>query len=118
MNTALLLKKHRKTRVSREAEMIQRLLQFRFLTTNHIQRLLNHETKDKPAKWLRNLLKQHYIYQFYTPDLRNIPAVYCLDTASIPHLREKGIDEVLLKRIYTEKTRTIHFRNHCLLVAH
>ncbi len=102
----------------RQIEILELTFRFRFLNTTHIQNLLNHKSKDKIIKWLNELVENHYLFKFYQQQVPSIPALYCLDKESINYFRAKEIEEKLLKRIYKEKTLSVKFRTHCLLLVH
>ena len=102
---------------NREKEIIDNLLRFRFLNRPQVQTILNHKYKEKVIRWLNNLTKRGYIFRIYSKEFAGIPSIYCLDKGSIPYLREKEVEERIIKRIYKEKTRSQTFRDRCLLIA-
>jgi len=101
----------------RQKEIIDYLLRFRYLTRLQIQTLLHHKSKDYVLEWLNDLVDKQYIFRFYTKEFAGKPSEFCLNKGSTAYLREKGIDERIIKRIYDEKTRSQIFRKHNIFLA-
>lgn len=97
------------------------LYTFRFLTTNHIQKLLNHKNPHRTQAWLKDLKDKQYIAILETQGAftdKNKPYVYHLAAKALHVLKEnKSCEYVVLEKIYKEKTRKQPFINHCLDLA-
>ena len=102
---------------NREKEIIDNLLRFRFLNRPQIQTMLNHKYKEKVIRWLNNLTKRGYIFRIYSKEFAAVPSIYCLNKGSVPYLKEKGIEERIIKRFYKEITRSQTFRDRSILIA-
>jgi len=101
----------------RQKEIIEILLRFRYLTRPQIQTLLNHKSWNRIFIWLNELTEKQYIFRFYKKEVAAKPSVFCLEKKSIPYLREKEIDEHIIRWVYDEKTRSQAFREHNIFIA-
>ena len=96
------------------------LYRFRFLTSTHIQHLLNDKTLRLTNYYLKILTSQNYINKHYTRSLgqANQPAVYFLASGSIKALQDsQHLTAQSIKRIYREKTRSQQFITHAVFIA-
>ncbi len=96
------------------------LYRFRFLTSTHIQHLLNDKTPRLTNYHLKILTSQNYINKHYTRTLGsgNQPAIYFLASGSIKALQNiEGIETKTLQRIYREKIRSQQFISHALFIV-
>lgn len=101
----------------REKEIIDNLLRFRYLDRPQIQIILNHKYREKVIRWLNNLTNKNYIFRIYSKEFAGKPSEYCLDKKCIAYLREKEVEERIIKRIYAEKTRSQTFRDRSIFIA-
>lgn len=105
----------------KQLEILHFLFQFRFLTTNTLQHLLNHKNPTRIQQWLLDLTKEEYINQFYDRTTligRTKSAVYCLNKKARKILKtQDDCDPYVLSQIYREKTRSEEFQNHCCYIA-
>ena len=97
------------------------LFKFRFLTTNHIQKILGHKNPNRTLAWLKDLKEKGYIISMYQRNVRgenNKPTVVHL-TPLARHIlkKQKDVELEALSLIYKEKNRTKKFINHCLALA-
>jgi hypothetical protein len=100
--------------------ILKLLYRFRFLTSTHIQHLLNDKTSRLTNYHLKILATQNYINKHYTRSLGsgNQPAIYFLASGSIKALQNiEGIETKTLQRIYREKIRSSQFISHSLFIA-
>ncbi|MFH0749315.1 MAG: replication-relaxation family protein [Candidatus Gottesmanbacteria bacterium] len=96
------------------------LYRFRFLTSTHIQHLLNDKTLRLTNYHLKILTEQNYINKHYNRSLgqANQPAVYFLASGSIKALQDsEKLNAQSIKRIYREKTRSQQFITHAVFIA-
>ncbi|HWY79773.1 MAG TPA: replication-relaxation family protein [Candidatus Sulfotelmatobacter sp.] len=105
----------------KQKEIFMYLYAYRFLTTNHFQKLFNHKDKKRVKEWLKDLKEKGYIHKKETEQSyidRSKPAIYCL-TPKARHLlkKDENCDVLVLDRIYSEKRRTLKFINKCLSIA-
>ncbi len=102
-------------------EIIHFLYQFRFLHTNHFQKLLHHKNPNRTQTWLKELKDNKYITTDYNPKNfhdKNKPAIYYLTSKSIKILKDyEDCYPTALTKIYTEKKRKKKFIDHCLDIA-
>lgn len=105
----------------RELEILILLYRFRYLTSHHIQTLLNHKHREAIRRWLNNLTNKKYVTRFYSRKFGGDAAYYCLDRTTRQYLKEhseiKEMNLGLLDRVYKEKTLSKTFQNHCLFLA-
>ncbi len=103
----------------KQIQIIQNLLKFRFLTTNQVQKLLDHKEPKHAQEWLKDLLDKKYIKRVYDPknfEENTRPAIYFLAPLSRSLLKSE-VDADSLEYIYKEHTRQDKFIYHCLSVA-
>ena len=97
------------------------LYRFRFLSTNHLQKLLGHKDPSTVQGWLADLVQKQYVYSNYdrTKFGKNTkPAVLHLLPKAIRVLKEQeDCDELGLKKIYGEEERSEGFISDCLFIA-
>lgn len=96
------------------------LYRFRFLNRIQLQTLLQHKDTKRINTWLKDLTNKKIIGRHYSSKLGEStnPAIYYLMTESKKLLTgQPNVDDSQLKRVYREKTRSIKFINHCLLLA-
>ena len=108
------------TLIDKQLTILKLLYRFRFLTSTHIQHLLNDKTPRLTNYHLKILTSQNYINKHYTRSLgsANQPAIYFLSSGSIKVLQNiEGIEPKTLQRIYREKIRSQQFITHCSFVA-
>ncbi len=97
------------------------LYKFRFLTTHHIQKLLNHKNPKRIQIWMKDLKNKGFINTVETPNSfidNTKPFIYHLSTKA-RHVLKNNEDCTLsvLTRIYKEKKRTETFIYHSLALA-
>lgn len=105
---------------NKQLDILNLLYRFRFLTSSHIQKLLNDKTTRLTNYHLKTLTIQNYINKHYTRTLGlgNQPAIYYLSARSISVLHEKqDISLSRLKKVYKEKLRSKQFIDHALFIA-
>ena len=108
------------TLIDKQLTILKLLYRFRFLTSTHIQHLLNDKTPRLTNYHLKILTSQNYINKHYTRSLgsANQPAIYFLSSGSIKVLQNiEGIEPKTLQRIYREKVRSQQFITHALFIA-
>lgn len=106
----------------KQQEILHYLYTFRFLHTNHFQKLLQHKDKKRVKEWLKDLVQKGFIYHVKNEEEsfidRTKPYVYCLDLKARKLLKkQKNCDLLVLDRIYKEKKKGQKFINTCLLIA-
>ncbi len=100
-----------------QEKIIHLLYKFRYLTTNHLQKLLNHKAQYRINTWLQDLEYKKYIAVIKDKD-RTQPFIYCLDTKSGQLLKDHDkFEKTFLSRLYKEKTKEKPFINHHLFIA-
>ena len=108
------------TLTTKQLSILNSLYRFRFLTSTHIQHLLNDKTLRLTNYHLKILTAQNYINKHYTRSLgqANQPAVYFLASGSIKPLQNsQHLTAQSIKRIYREKTRSQQFITHAVFIA-
>jgi len=106
--------------IDKQLTILKLLYRFRFLTSTHIQHLLNDKTPRLTNYHLKILATQNYINKHYSRTLGsgNQPAIYFLSSGSIKALQNvEGIEPKTLQRIYREKIRSQQFISHALFIA-
>lgn len=105
----------------RQKEILSYLYTFRFLNTNHFQKLFHHKDPHRIKEWLTDMTEKKYIARklsrkTYEDNIK--PAVYFL-AAKAKHIlkQQEECDPSVLERIYTEKNRTQKFIDHCFTLA-
>lgn len=97
------------------------LYKFRFLTTNQIQKILNHKEPQPTQELLKKLVIEGLIRSLYSRSVRsenNKPGTFHLKAKARHILKEEKECELeSLDLIYKEKGRTKKFIEHCLALA-
>lgn len=102
---------------NKQKQIISFLGKFRYLTTYHFQKLLNHKDPHRIKEWLKDLKGKGYIAVIKNEDPTK-PFIYCLGTKSKQILKAQGnSDENILSRLYKEKSKTEAFIEHHLSIA-
>ena len=105
----------------KQTQILLSLYKFRFLTTHHFQRLLNHKNPKRIQIWLKDLKDKQYITTLPTTNTftdNAKPYIYHLATKARHILKNHTTcDLSILDKIYKEKTRTPSFITHCLTLA-
>ncbi len=105
----------------KQRDVLLLIYKFRFLTTNHIQTILNHKNPHRIQAWLKDLTDKKYIQRHYSRKTfsdGSKPAIYYLVALSRHILRDqKGVTEEDLNKVYKESKRSQKFIDHCLSVA-
>jgi hypothetical protein len=107
---------------NKQKEIFNYLYTFRFLHTNHFQKLFNHQDKRRVKAWLKDLKDKEFINLVENGknnfEKRTKPMIYCL-APKARHILKKNenCDLFILDRIYKEKTRGTKFVNKCLSIA-
>src|SRR6266581_7990985 len=85
------------------------LYKFRFLTTYHIQKLLNHKNPKRTQTWLKDLKDKGYIGIVENPDKKhrfvenNKPFIYHLAAKALHVLKDnEACERSILEKIYKE----------------
>jgi hypothetical protein len=99
---------------NRQTQILLLLYRFRFLNRHHLQLFLNHKDPHQIKTWLKNLTDQKVLNKIY---YENKPAIYFLNSGSLPVLKDQGLTSQQLKKVYREKTRSRKFVSHCLFLA-
>lgn len=106
---------------NKQKQILLFLYKFRFLTTHHFQKLLNHKNPKRIQLWLKDLKNKQYITHLAIQNTftdKNKPYVYHLATKARHILKnDASCDLPVLERIYKEKKRKESFINHCLTLA-
>lgn len=106
----------------KQKEILDFLYSFRYLHTNHFQKLFNHKDKTTVKEWLKDLRDKGFINKV-TPENesfidRSKPNIYCLTKLARRHLKhDEKYSKKVLNKVYRAKTRTIKFINHFLFIA-
>src|SRR5438034_8036080 len=92
----------------KQKQIFNYLYTFRFLHTNHFQKLFNHKDKRRIKEWLKDLKDKGYIAKVEngknTFENRTKPAIYCLIPKARHILkRNENCDLLVLDRVYKEK---------------
>src|SRR5690349_3545627 len=91
---------------TKQKELLTHLHTFRFLTTTHIQHLLNHKDPRRIQKWLKDLQEKNYIKSRINT-LKTTPTIYYLAPQSRQILKEaKNCTDEALAYLYQEHRRT------------
>ena len=106
-----------KSRKEKQHEILHLLLKFRHLTQKQIQLMLHYKARERIREALLTLTNEGYLTCTYSRSNASSPGVYFLNTKSIPYLRNNGVSEMLLKRLYYEKNHKQYFSNHAKLLA-
>jgi hypothetical protein len=97
------------------------LYKFRFLTTNHFQKLLNHKNPKRIQIWLKDLKDKKFISTNDSPKSfidNTKPFTYYLAARARHILKDnENCDVSVLDKIYKEKNRTEKFVKQCLTIA-
>lgn len=105
----------------KQKETLELLLQFRFLNTFHIQKILHHKNPTYIRTILKDLLDKKYVRRQYSRKTYNdssTPAVYYLAPLSKHALKtNEDWNEKILERTYKEKGRSETFIDHCLTIV-
>lgn len=101
-------KRKAKKLVDLQKKIIDLLLYFRHINQQQIQEIIHNNNDKKIQTLLRDLINRGYISE--------IPSEYCLNRGSRLYLKEKGIPERLIKRVYKEKTNSRAFRERSILL--
>lgn len=105
----------------KQKEIIVYLFKFRFLNTNHFQKLFNHKDPHRIKEWLSDLLEKNYVKRNY--DRKSFgentkPAIYYLGPKARLVLKvEKNLELEQLEYVYSEHRRQKKFIEHCLFLA-
>jgi hypothetical protein len=106
---------------TRQQEILHYLYQFRFLTRNQLQALLNHKQYNRIIIWLNELTESGYIKRYYDKKKVTEPAIYSLGNNGRKYLKQNAVElkikPQLLDRIWRESTLSKQFRDHCLQVS-
>lgn len=103
----------------KQLEILILLYRFRYLNRHHLQKFLNHKSHSLITTYLKDLTDRNIIDRNYSKTIPNInkPAIYFLSLNSRPILIKHGFDEIVLKRVYKEKSNSKAFQDHWLFVA-
>ncbi len=100
----------------KQKEIISKhILNFRFLNTHQIQKLLNHKDPKTINTWLKKLTENKYIGRDYKSTFgeNHIPAIYYIGLNGIRYLKKyHNLDKDFAKRLYGEKDKSEKFKNH------
>ncbi len=105
---------------NKQKQIIQLILQFRYLNSKQIQKLLNHKDPKTINTWLKDLTNNKYLGRDYTKTfgLNHIPAIYYLTVNGIRYLKKEGlINSEYAKRLYGDKDKSDTFKNHHIFLA-
>ncbi|MEP7167421.1 MAG: replication-relaxation family protein [Candidatus Woesebacteria bacterium] len=105
----------------KQTQLLLLLYRYRFLTSLHLQKFLNHKSHTLINHWLTDLVERNIIGKI---DLKKFgiitskPSLYYLGLKSRVILSEmKECRPDLLERVYQEKRRSVAFRQHALSLA-
>ena len=97
------------------------LYKYRFLSTNHLQKLLGHKDPSTVQGWLADLVQKQYVYSNYERakfGKNTKPSVFHLLPKAIQVLKtQEDCDKLRLKKIYGERERSEAFISDCLFIA-
>lgn len=99
---------------NKQLQILHLLYRYRFLNRNQLQLYLNHKDPRRIKTWLKNLTDQKVLNKIY---YENKPAIYFLNTGSLPVLKDQGLTTQQLKKVYREKNRSRKFVSRCLFLA-
>ena len=105
--------------LSKKQKIILYLLyQFRFLTINHLKKLLGHKNHHRINEWLNDLVTKGCIISYFNRKLSPEPGYYFLTAKSVAILRTmEGVDKKALRLFNREHKKKKRFINHSFLVA-
>lgn len=104
----------------RDESIIELVYEFRFLTREQLQRLLNWQCVARINSRLRILYDAAYLDRRFLPVLQgSSPAVYFLGPAAVSHLAQKSdVDPTRIKRfLHQDKNYSDAFMQHALAVS-
>ncbi len=104
----------------KQHSILNLLYQFRFLTSTHIQFLLNHKNRTRINNWLTDLVEKKYVARIFKNKLKENtkPAVYYIAGHGIKYLRtQEKVNVSLLTKLHREKHRSATFREYQLFIA-
>src|ERR1700682_2055638 len=109
------------TITDKQKQILNYLYSFRFLHTNHFQKLFNHKDKTTVKEWLKDLKDKGFITLIDNEknnfEKRTTPNIYCLAPKARHILKQnENSDLQVLDRIYKEKKRKSRFINKCLSI--
>jgi len=106
---------------TRQQEILNHILQFRFIDRTHLQIFLHHKDKQQINRWLKDLVEKGYIGRIYSDKIigeNRIPAIYFLDTNGVRYIKSLYVyDETSLRKLYYENDRSDDFISQSLLIA-
>lgn len=116
------LTKHQPERLNPYLEQILIFIyKFRFLTTRHIQKLMNHKHHHNIMIWLNSLSTNKYLKIYKKAEFKTEPGYYSLGTKGrkyfLEHPEIKDINYSLLDRVWKEGTNSESFKKHCLFLV-
>ncbi len=106
---------------NKQKEILILIYKFRFLTTNHLQIILNHKNPHRIQAWLKDLTDKKYIQRHYSRKTfsdGSKPAVYYLASQARHILKDqKDVSSKELDKVYKENKRSQKFISHCLSIV-
>lgn len=104
----------------KQLEIVNLLYKYRFLNRIQLQKFLHHKDTKRINIWLKDLTQKNIVGRKYSPKLKENtkPAIYHLATKSRKILlSQEKINPKLLKRVYSEKSRSQKLIDHSILLA-
>lgn len=105
----------------KQQDILMLLYTYRFLSTRHIQTMLDHKEPRRIKAWLKDLTDKGFItmdYERNSIDDNRKPAVFSLAPKARHILKQNKICTLkMLNKIYKEKRRTKKFIQECLTIA-
>ncbi len=105
---------------NKQKEILQLLIQFRFITTKQLQNYFKHALSTRIRTWVKDLKDKGYINMIYdrkTYENSAKPAIYYLSTKAKKLLKkDNDFDVTKLEYIYKESKRSKGFMTHCVTV--
>lgn len=105
---------------TKQIEIINYLLKFRFLNRIQIQTLLNHKDPRRINAWLTDLTNQKFLGRIYSHKFgeNTKPAIYYLGLKSLKLLKQqKDVNPAVLNRLYREKQRSVKFIENSIFIT-
>jgi len=103
---------------SSQKQILFHLYKFRYLTIVQLQKLFNHKDPHRVKEWLKDLESKKYISRIVDKKDPTKPHIFCLNTRARYFLKEdKKCSDIVLGRLYKEKTKREKFINKNLTIA-
>lgn len=102
----------------KQYQILNLIYRFRFLNRKQIQQILNHKNHYRTQEWLKDLIQNKFINQYYDNNLATTPAIFSLASNGRKCLKESNEFKIeILNRVWRESKYSIEFKEHCLTLA-